>query len=417
MLESLRVRPHICARIRLGPFGPCVNDFIAALQRDRYRPSAIRRHVHAADRFGHWLQRQGRRLEDVDEALLARYVTRLKRQRSASRPGGRSSELAIGARRIAAFLWATGQSIRHAHLETEQDQCLRAFDEYLAGVRGATVGTRQVYLRYARRFLGHHFATGAPVWSTITASGIAAFVRDAAAALSPSSCRGPVTAVRTWLRFLVTTGTLRAGLDAAVPTIRQWKLAGLPRVLSEEDTHRVLTTVATTTSCTGARDHAVLTLLARLGLRASEVAALRIDDIDWRVGRVRIRPGKSARERTLPLPQEVGEAVVAHLRTRPPVDSSRFLFHRGRPPYAPIRASTVTNIAQRWLRRANVPLPRVGAHVFRHTAATRMVQRGTTFKAVADVLGHARLETTAIYAKLDLDTLQPVALPWPGGES
>jgi site-specific recombinase XerD len=417
MLESLRVRPQICARIRSGPFAPCIDDLLAALHRDRYRRSVIRRYVLAADRFGAWLQRHGRRLDAVDDAVLARYVAHLKRRPCPARPGGRLPELAIGARRVAAFLWATGRARRACEIETEQDRCLRSFDEYLANARGATAGTRRIYLRYVRQFLKHQFGTGAPEWSKVTARGIAAFVREAVAPLSPSSCRGPVTAVRTWLRFLVTTGELRAGLDAAVPTIRQWKLAALPRVLSEEDTGRVLSTVAANTSCAGVRDHAVLTLLARLGLRASEVAALRIDDCDWRIGQIRVRPGKSARERTLPLPQDVGEALIAHLRARPPVDAGRFLFHRARPPYAPIRAATVTNIAHRWLCRANVSLPRAGAHVFRHTVATRMVQRGTTFKAVADVLGHARLETTAIYAKLDVDTLESVALPWPGGES
>jgi len=417
MLESLRVRPHICARIRSGPVGPCIDGFVAALQRDRYRPSVIRRHVHAADRFGRWLQRQGRRVEDVDEVLLARFVSRLKRRRFEARPTGHLSDLAIGARRLGAYLWATGRAVRCAGRETAQDQSLRSFDEYLAGVRGAAAGTRRVYLRYARRFLRQHFGTGAPAWATITATEISAFVRSAAAPLSPSSCRAPVSAVRAWLRFLVSTGVLRAGMEAAVPTIRQWKHAALPRVLSEEETHRVLTAPARLGARTAARDQTVLILLARLGLRASEVAALRLDDVDWRGGLVRIRPGKSGQERTLPLPQEVGDAVVAYVRTRSAGDTRRFLFYCAMPPYDPLRASTVTNIAQRWLRRANVSLSRVGAHVFRHTAATHMVRRGTPFKAVADVLGHVRLATTAIYAKLDLDTLQTVALPWPGGEA
>ena len=191
-------------------------------------------------------------------------------------------------------------------------------------------------------------------------------MRTAAAPLSPSSCRVPVSAVRAWLRFLVSTGALRAGMEAAVPTIRQWKHAALPRILSEEETQRVLTVPASLDARTATRDQTVLILLARPGLRASEVAALRLDDLDWRGRQVRIRPGNTGQERTLPLPQEVGDAVVTYLRTRPPLDTSRFLLYCGRPPYALLRASTVTNIAQRSLRRAGVSLTRVGAHVFRH---------------------------------------------------
>jgi site-specific recombinase XerD len=417
MLESLRVRPRICARIRSGPVGPCIDDFVAALHRDRYRPGTIRRHIQAADRFAVWLQRRRRRLEDVDDALLTTFITRLPRRRSASRPAGHLASVAHGTRRLCVFLWTTGLAIRCQGDETAQDHCLRSFDEYLAGVRGAAPGTRRIYLRYARRFLTHKFGVGTPTWSMLTAADIVAFVRLEAAPLASSACRLPASALRTWLRFLVSTGRIRAGMEAAVPTIRQWKHVGLPRFLSDEETRRVLALSASLETRTAARDHTVLLLLARLGLPASEVAALRLDDVDWRGGAVRIRPGKSGQERTLPLPQEVGDAVVAYLRKRPPVDTHRFLFSCDTPPYGPLRSSTVTNIAQRWLHRADVSLSRVGAHVFRHTAATHMVRRGTPFKAVADVLGHARLATTAIYAKLDLDTLQTVALPWPGGVS
>jgi integrase len=275
-----------------------------------------------------------------------------------------------------------------------------------------SAGTRHIYRRYARAFLAAEFGTGAPTWAAVTADAIADFVRVHAATLAPSECRAPVTATRAFLRFLTTTGVVRPGLDGAVPTVRQWKLTTLPRALTADELARVFA-ACDDARATGPRDRAVLLLLGRLGLRASEVAALQPADIDWREGQVRIRAGKSGCERSLPLSQDVGAALEASWRR--PRPECRTVFMRARPPYGPLTAAAIGDVAHRALRRAGVVTHRAGAHTFRHTAATQMVQRGVSFKAVADVLGHARLQTTAIYAKLDMDTLAAVALPWPGG--
>ncbi len=249
----------------------------------------------------------------------------------------------------------------------------------------------------------------------VTTDDIAEFVLVHAAKLSPATRRAPATAIRAFLRFLTSIDVVRSGLDGAVPPVREWKLAGLPRYLTPDELRRVLAAgegEGTPTAKT--RDHVVLLLLARLGLRASEVAALCVDDIDWREGHVRIRPGKSGRERCLPLAHDVGERLVSYLRARRAARGCRALLLRAHPPYGPMTGSTVTAIAQRALLRAGVTVARPGAHTLRHTTATHMVRQGVPFKAVADVLGHARLETTAIYAKLDLPTLAGVALAWPG---
>jgi site-specific recombinase XerD len=145
------------------------------------------------------------------------------------------------------------------------------------------------------------------------------------------------------------------------------------------------------------------------------VAGLRLDDIDWRQGHVTIQASKSGRERRLPLPTDVGSALVSYLRDGRPKRPHRAIFLQARPPYRQLSGGVVTSVAQRGLKRAGVSPLRHGAHVFRHSAATQMVRRGATFKAVADVLGHACIETTAIYAKLDVDALARVSLPWPGG--
>ena len=165
---------------------------------------------------------------------------------------------------------------------------------------------------------------------------------------------------------------------------------------------------------TGRRDRAILLLLSRLGLRAAEVAALTVKDVDWHNESVRVA-GKGRRERRLPLPAGVGAALGNALRSRPPASPPDVIFVTELPPYRQLRAASVTYIAQRALRRAGVTVPRPGAHVFRHAFASQMVRRDVPMKIVADLLGHARLQTTTIYAKLDRETLATVALPWPGG--
>ena len=155
-------------------------------------------------------------------------------------------------------------------------------------------------------------------------------------------------------------------------------------------------------------------MLSRLGLRAGEAAALKVKDIDWHNGAVCVA-GKGRRERRLPLPADVGAALVATLRSRPPTNSPDVIFVTALPPYRQLTGSTVSDIAERALRRAGVTVPRPGAHVFRHTVASQMVCRDVPMKTIGDLLGHARLKTTTIYAKLDRETLATIALPWPGG--
>jgi site-specific recombinase XerD len=164
------------------------------------------------------------------------------------------------------------------------------------------------------------------------------------------------------------------------------------------------------------RDRAIVTLLARLGLRAGEVVALRLEDIDWTQGLVRIRAGKSGRERSLPLAQDVGDVLVRYLRHGRRASRCRSFFLRTHPPYDGLHSSsTVGSIVKRFAQRAGIDTRSCSSHTLRHSAATWMVRRGAAFKQVADVLGHARLDTTGIYAKFDVETLARVALPWPGG--
>ena len=298
---------------------------------------------------------------------------------------------------------------------TETERWLQRYEQYLEQVRGVVASTRTPYLRMARRFLAACFGSDPLDWQSLRAQDITDFVRQEAATKHGGGRKLPSVAVRSLLRFLVCSEGLSPGLEAAVPTPRQWTHDTLPQGLTAEEIGQALATCAGE-SATDLRNHAILMVLARLGLRAHEVAALCLEDIDWHESRLIVRPGKTHHERVLPLVHDVGHTLATYLQWGRPTTTSRVVFLHCRAPYLPFRdAAAIRRIASRALQRAGVcERPRLGAHAFRHAAASHMVNKGASFKEVADVLGHQSLQTTGIYAKLDLKTLAPVALPWMG---
>ncbi|MGB5406542.1 MAG: site-specific integrase [Thiogranum sp.] len=203
-------------------------------------------------------------------------------------------------------------------------------------------------------------------------------------------------------------------LELSVPTVARWGLASLPRCLDEQQLKQVLEGFDRSSPC-GQRDLAMVLCLSTLGLRPRELAELRLEDIDWRVGTLRLSTRKTRRGAVLPLPREAGEALVTYLQKGRPETTERRVFvqHGNRRPGTAISAPAITAAVVRAIRRAGVDSPLGGAYVFRHTVAGRLVKRGAPLKEVADFLGHQSLDTTTIYAKLDLPALQDVALPWP----
>jgi len=289
---------------------------------------------------------------------------------------------------------------------------LKDFDEHLSRVQGLALSTRRSYCFFVRRFLEGYCGPAGPDWSSVRGEDLAMFVHREASRLKRHARGGPATAVRALLRYLAFIGAIRAGLEAAIPRMPRWTHAALPRYLPAAEVERVVAGVLDDTPA-GRRDHAILLLLARAGLRAVEVAQLTLDEINWQEGNLWIRSGKSHRERRLPLAEDVGAALCAYLEHGRPRCTARTIFLRVLPPFDPLRNSAaVCKIARRALTRAGVSSP-AAAHLFRHSSATQMIRMGASFKEIADVLGHASLKSTAIYAKLDLAALSRVSLPWP----
>jgi len=244
----------------------------------------------------------------------------------------------------------------------------------------------------------------------LSAAGVTEFVLAECAPRSVGSARYIVCGLRSLLRYLYVAGHTEVQLEAAVPKVAGWRLAGLPVTFGRAEVKRLLASCDRRTTF-GRRDYAVLILLSRLGLRAGEVAALGLGDIDWHAGEIVVR-GKGRREERLPLPADVGEALVGWLRRGRPRCACAAVFTRVRAPHRPLASSGVSAIVRAACRRAG--LPELNAHRLRHTAATEMLRAGAGLSEVGQVLRHASLLTTAIYAKVDRDRLRTLALPWPG---
>lgn len=297
--------------------------------------------------------------------------------------------------------------------KTSADRILSAFDKHLKIVRGATVQTRREYGRYVRKFLVDSFGETKVDVAALGAGDLIDFVAERAKHCKPGTAKLIATSLRSFLRFLQMRGLCDARLVAAVPTVPNWKLARLPKTLTSAQLRALLGAFDRRTA-TGRRDYAMTLFLVQMGLRAGEVAQFALDDIDWRASTLRIAVGKSRRASLLPLPAPVGRAIVAYLRRgRPPTPGRRvFVRHRvcvGQP----LTSSSVRAAIRRAFERGHACVPSRGTHALRHTAATRMLRAGASLKDLADVLRHRSIDTTAIYAKVDLRRLAAVALPWP----
>jgi integrase/recombinase XerD len=297
---------------------------------------------------------------------------------------------------------------------TAAEALLGRYGAYLAGERGLVASTIGYYSAEARLFLDRVAGEDLGGLAGLTAAEVSGFVVAECRSRSTGSAKIVVTALRSLLRFLLLDGLVAADLAAAVPAVAGWRGAGLPKALPEGQVAALLASCDQGTA-TGRRDFAVLALLARLGLRACEAAALELGDIDWRAGTVTVR-GKGRRGEQLPLPSDVGEALAGYLREgRPAGAASRRVFLASRAPGGGLSAAAVKEIVRQRCRAAG--LAPFGAHRLRHTAATQMLRAGSPLAEVGQVLRHRSAATTAIYAKVDHAALSQLAMPWPGGLS
>ena len=402
------IDPNLLARLRVGPLASHLDAYLKRIEHQGLAPSSVPMQMYAIARFSRWLQSRQLDFHQVDEAAVDRFLRRDPNMAH----GGEAAPL----RRFLAMLREMG--LTAAKVPEPRNGQQRFIDEYrcyLLQERGLAKTSLLNYVPVAEQFLSDCFGQSGMNLPELTATNVAEFLRARARKLSPGRAKLLVTALRSFLRYLRHQGEISINLSECVPPVAAWSFSAVPKFLPAGTVQRVLDQCERDTP-DGKRNYAVLLLLARLGLRACEIVALSLDDIDWDNGRITIRC-KGGRWAQLPLPADAGEAIAIYLRTGRPRCVCRHVFLRHRAPLRGFGDSiTVSTIVRRALIRAGIDSARKGAHLFRHTLATDLLREGASLDEIGQLLRHRSPNTTAVYAKVDLTALRTLALPWPGGE-
>lgn len=392
-----------------GPLASHVAGFRRELERLGYRPDPVCDQLRLMVHASRWLEDRGL---DVDGLTPARVEEFLAHRRSEGYTLWLSTKAMVP---MLGYLRGLGVVPTPTPVVpgTEAEQLQEQYRVHLVQERGLAAGTIAGYLHVARLFFAARAVDGELHLDRLTAAEVTEFVLAECTSRSVGSAKYVVCGMRSLLRYLYVASHTDAQLDAAVPKVAGWRLAGLPVTFGRAEVARLLASCDRRTAF-GRRDYAVLSLLARLGLRAGEVAALDLDDVDWRAGELVVR-GKGRRAERLPLPVDVGEALAGWLRRGRPRCETSTVFTTIRAPHRRLTSGGVSHIVRAACARAG--LPELHAHRLRHTAATEMLRDGASLAEVRQVLRHASVLSTAIYAKVDRDRLRSLALPWPGAAS
>jgi integrase/recombinase XerD len=403
----------IPSRVRVdGPLKPYVDGFRRELSRQGYSASPAAGHLQLMAHLSRWLEHQDLAPGELAHGRVEQFV---EHRRAAGRV---HRQLTLKGRMapLLGYLRAEGvvPAFEPPTVTEPLEMLLAEFVGYLVHERGLATPTVANHRGVAKAFLS---ARSGELDSNQTAvDGLAAeevigFVLVEAERRSAGSLNNVTTGLRALLRFLYVRGYTARSLAAAVPTAPGWRDSGIPKAASPQQVASLLES-CDRRSATGRRDFAIVMLLARLGLRAGEAAALSVDDIDWRVGEV-VVTGKGNRRERLPLPHDVGEAIAGYCRRGRRRGACRDLFLRVNAPHTGLSTSGISEVVARACTRAG--LPRLGAHRLRHAAATEMRRAGAPLFEIGQALRHRHVASTALYAKDDYDALTGVAHPWPGG--
>ena len=415
MLEQYFVRPDTVDRIRSSWLGVAIERYVAWLTGEGYAPRNVYRRVPLLVKFGAfarergasgWEELPGHVEAFVEEHLKAKgtglSLDAARRERNLAR--------ATVEGMIALLLpdWQKGS--RRSVKPDPFSQLAPGFFGYLREERGLTESAMGHYRHYLRRFEGYLAGIGLEDLGKLSPPVISGFITEAAAAgFAPTTLTGLCVSLRVFLRHLHARGVLARDLSASVEAPQRYRLSGLPRSISWDAVKRMLEAVDQR-SVVGRRDYAILLLLVTYGLRAREVAAMTLDDIDWRRERLLVPERKADHTSVYPLAPVVGAAILAYLRQGRPETSSRQLFFRHLAPRGPLTVKAVSSRASSYLKRAGIEVHRAGSHTLRHACVQRLVDAGLPFKSIGDYVGHRSASSTLAYAKIDVEALREVAL-------
>lgn len=414
MLELFYKYPKVLARLRSGPLGGEMDGIAACLSQVGYTPASARVYLTRIARFGRFAAQDGHKgPASMDWSVAERFLCEI---RTPSARAGARTALGHAFRHFQEQL--PGAS-RQDSDQAPENPLLTGFEEFLLHVRGLQPRTCQGELLVARHILTWYsdHRPGRPL-SALKGEDVLTLSGHMSASCATNGTLS-VTAsyMRSFLRYLQWAEVVSEDFARLVPRTPSWRMAHLPDRLAWEDVRRVIDTIDATDPL-GKRDRALLLLFATTGVRSQELRLLELQDIRWRAGEILVRRTKTRRERVVPLVEEAGDALAEYVMQGRPRFPKATVFLCHRPPVRPLGSSgTVAKIVRRRLARCGITPPRAGAHLLRHSLATRLVGQGRPIKEVADLLGHRNIDTTAIYVKVALPQLAGVALPFPGGES
>ena len=377
-----------------------------------YKPHMIRCRLRHIAKLDLWLVRKKIPMRKLNEETLATFLVELRRRRQPCNVRGARMTL----RQLLRVLRESG--VVPARVEPKAAcpalRLANEYRDYAKKQRGLVTATVYNYARHVDRFLLEQFGHGPVAMGRLTGRDITTFIRVDGARFSRGKTAQIITGMRSFLRFARFRDYIKTDLAVTVPAVANWALAGLPKHLPRGAVQKVLRAVDRS-NVRGKRNYAILLLLARLGLRAGEIVAMQMADLDWTNAELTVRSRKGPGWARLPLPADVGRALAGYLRVRPTC-AQRHLFVRDYAPYSPFVASgPVSVLVRQAIENAGVQSAHTGAHVFRHTLATELLRNGASLDEIGRVLRHRDPDSTAIYAKVDIKALRPLALAWPGG--
>ncbi len=414
-LESVFVCSRTLSKLRSGPLGHLLDGYCDWLLKCGFSHSTIRNHLSKVSHLNDHLDVQkiaGR------QVLTAEDVSRfLKQHRLQARFRGSLDNYLC---RVQWSLNRFVQYLRELHLFDDSVEAaiyqplLDSYLKWMCEYQHASSGTLEIRSHSICQFL-QWLGSQATVerLPKLTPETIERFFLSYAQKMGRSARRSMQSALRTFFRFCLYQGYTQRQLDRAVPTLRTYKLATVPRGLTDEQAQKVLNCINRSNTA-GLRDYAICQMLYSYGVRGGQIRALRLQDIDWAMDQIFFKALKNGKDSLLPLTCEVGQSLLDYLQNARPPSAYQEVFLTTRAPYHPLPGSnTLSSIILRHIHAAGISCHSKGAHVFRHGLATRMLKKGHSLKEIADVLGHRHLGTTFIYTKVDLNALKQVGLAWP----
>lgn len=408
MIELYFKNQKVVNKLRESVLGPQLDTFASVVSDLGYSHATIRTQIHLLAGLIRWVQKNEIDISDINEDITNLFLKKSARKGALRRGDKKTLRYFLDHLRVEGLIDYSAPILNDSPLECLQ----KRYENYLRKERGLATVTASRYWPYLQRFLIEQFGDGPIRVRELNQQAIEKYFLQHAHDRTPKVAQLMVTALRSFLRFLFRYGETERDLSAAVPTIPTWRLTEIPKYLKPEELDSLLE-VSDRTTPIGRRDYSILLLIARLGLRAGEVVALELDDINWRDAELMIR-GKGLYHDCLPLPQQVGKALAIYLQNDRPICSTRRLFITMRAPWRGFKNSTtVSTIVRRAVQRSGLNPSSKGAHLLRYTLATDMLRQGASMSEIRELLRHRSPNSTEIYAKVDIEGLRSIARPWP----